>query len=74
MLSDNGQAYTIRDTRFFARRLGLQPCFTPVRSPQSNVISLAFVHTLKCDYVHVSPLPDAATALGRKPINGAFEV
>lgn len=63
MLSDNGSAYTARDTRIFARQLGLKPCFTPVRSPQSNGISEAFVHTLKRDYVHVSPLPDAPTAL-----------
>jgi putative transposase len=67
MLSDNGSAYTARDTRVFARQLGLKPCFTPVRSPQSNGISEAFVHTLKRDYVHVSPLPDAATALTSLP-------
>ena len=63
MLSDNGSAYTARETRTFARQLGLKPCFTPVRSPQSNGISEAFVHTLKRDYVRVSPLPDARTAL-----------
>ena len=63
MLSDNGSAYTTRETRTFARQLGLKPCFTPVRSPQSNGISEAFVHTLKRDYVCVSPLPDAPTAL-----------
>lgn len=63
MLSDNGSAYTARETRTFARQLGLKPCFTPVRSPQSNGISEAFVHTLKRDYVRVSPLPDAPTAL-----------
>ncbi len=63
MLSDNGSAYTARETRTFARQLGLKPCFTPVRSPQSNGISEAFVHTLKRDYVRVSPLPDALTAL-----------
>jgi len=67
MLSNNGSAYTARDTRVFARQLGLKPCFTPVRSPQSNGISEAFVHTLKRDYVHVSPLPDAATALTSLP-------
>lgn len=33
------------------------------RRPQSNGISEAFVHTLKRDYVRVSPLPDALTAL-----------
>ncbi|MEK9213382.1 DDE-type integrase/transposase/recombinase, partial [Sphingomonas sp. 2378] len=63
MLSDNGSAYTACETRTFARQLGLKPCFTPVRSPQSNGISEAFVHTLKRDYVRVSPLPDALTAL-----------
>lgn len=63
MLSDNGSAYTACETRTFARQLGLKPCFTPVRSPQSNGISEAFVHTLKRDYVRVSPLPDAPNAL-----------
>ena len=63
MLSDNGSAYTARETRVFARQLGLKPCFTPVRSPQSNGISEAFVHTLKRDYVRVSAIPDALTAL-----------
>jgi transposase InsO family protein len=56
-LSDNGSAFTARETRAFARQLGLKPCFTPVRSPQSNGISEVFVHTLKRDYVRVSPLP-----------------
>ena len=63
MLSDNGSPYTAKDTRIFARQLGLKPCFTPVRSPQSNGVSEAFVHTLKRDYVQVTPLPDAASAL-----------
>ena len=64
MLSDNGSAYTARETRIFARQLGLRPCFTPVRSPQSNGVSEAFVHTLKRDYVRVTPLPDAWSVLG----------
>lgn len=64
ILSDNGAPYTARETRIFARQLGLKPCFTPVQSPQSNGISEAFVNTLKRDYVHVSPLPDARTVLG----------
>ncbi len=64
MLTDNGSAYTAKDTRVFARQLGLRPCFTPLRSPQSNGVSEAFVHTLKRDYVQVTPLPDAASALG----------
>jgi transposase InsO family protein len=60
----NGAPYTARQTRIFARQLGLKPCFTPVQSPQSNGISEAFVNTLKRDYLHVSPLPDAETVLG----------
>lgn len=63
VLSDNGSAYTAKDTRVFARQLGLKPCFTPVRSPQSNGVSEAFAHTLKRDYVQVTPLPDAASTL-----------
>lgn len=62
MLSDNGSAYTARETRTLARQLGLKPCFTPVRNPQSDGISEAFVHTLKRDYIRISPLPDAPTA------------
>ena len=64
MLSDNGSPYIAKDTQIFARQLGLKPCFTPVRSPQSNGISEAFVKTLKRDYVQVTPLPDAQTVLG----------
>ena len=63
VLSDNGSAYTARETRIFARQLGLRPCFTPLRSPQSNGVSDAFVATLKRDYVQVTPLPDAASTL-----------
>lgn len=62
-LSDNGSPYTAKDTRDFAAALNLVPCFTPVRSPESNGISEAFVKTLKRDYVRVSPLPDAQAAL-----------
>ena len=64
MLSDNGPPYIAKETRIFARQLGLKPCFTPVQSPQSNGISEAFVKTLKRDYVQVTPLPDAQTVLG----------
>lgn len=41
--SDNGSAYTARETRLFAQALNLIPCFTPVASPQSNRMSEAFV-------------------------------
>jgi putative transposase len=63
-LSDNGSCYTAKDTRDFATALGLVPCFTPVRSPESNGMSEAFVKTLKRDYVRVIPLPDATPVLG----------
>lgn len=71
MLSDNGSPYIARDTRIFARQLGLNPCYTPVKSPQSNGVSEAFVNTLKRDYVNITPLPDAATVL--RLIAGWFE-
>ena len=71
MLTDNGSPYIARDTRIFARQLGLKPCFTPVKSPQRNGVSEAFVNTLKRDYVNITPLPDAATVLGL--IAGWFE-
>lgn len=71
MLSDNGSAYTARETRIFAAQLGLKPCFTPVASPESNGVAEAFVRTMKRDYVRISPLPDAAEAL--KLIAGWFE-
>ena len=71
MLTDNGSPYIAKDTRIFARQLGLKPCYTPVKSPQSNGISEAFVNTLKRDYVNITPLPDAATVLGL--ISGWFE-
>jgi len=63
-LSDNGSCYTAKDTRHFAAALGLVPCFTPVRSPESNGMSEAFVKTLKRDYVRITPLPDARTVIG----------
>lgn len=63
MLSDNGSPYIAKETQIFARQLGLKPCFTPIRSPQSNGISEAFVKTLKRDYVQVTPLPNAQTGL-----------
>jgi len=46
-LSDNGSAYTARETRLFAVALNLVPCFTPVASPQSNGMSESFVKTCR---------------------------
>lgn len=64
MLTDNGSPYIAKENQIFARQIGLKPCFTPVRSPQSNGISEAFVKTLKRDYVQITPLPDPETVLG----------
>ncbi|STX20911.1 insertion element IS2 transposase InsD [Klebsiella pneumoniae] len=35
-LTDNGSAYRAHETRAFARMLGLEPCTTAVRSPESR--------------------------------------
>jgi putative transposase len=70
-LSDNGSPYTAIETVDFAAALGLVPCFTPVRSPESNGIAEAFVKTFKRDYVRVNPLLDASTAL--QQIAGWFD-
>lgn len=64
-LSDNGSAYRAYETIEFAVRLGLVPCFTPVRSPQSNGMAEAFVKTFKRDYVYVHDRPDAQTVLSQ---------
>jgi putative transposase len=40
-----GSAYIARETRQIATALGLRLAFTPVRSPESNGISEAFVKT-----------------------------
>jgi putative transposase len=66
-LSDNGSAYVARDTLDTARALGLKPCFTPVRSPESNGVAEAFVNTFKRDYARLSILPDAVTFLTLLP-------
>jgi putative transposase len=64
-LSDNGSCYRANETIDFATQLGLVPCFTPVRSPQSNGMAEAFVKTFKRDYVYVHDRPDAQTVLSQ---------
>jgi hypothetical protein len=49
----------------------MDPCFTPVESPESNGMAEAFVKTFKRDYVRVNPIPDAATALPELPYRTA---
>ena len=66
-LTDNGSCFVARETRRFARKIGLLPRTTPLESPQSNGMAEAFVRTLKRDYVRVSTLPDAASVLRQLP-------
>jgi putative transposase len=58
-LTDNGSCFIAKDTRSLLIDIGMEPCSTPVRSPQSNGTAEAFVKTFKRDYVSVNPLPDA---------------
>jgi putative transposase len=66
-LADNGSAYTAKATLDTATALGLGLAFTPPRSPESNGIAEAFVKTLKRDYVRITVLPDAPSALALVP-------
>lgn len=54
-LTDNGSAYTVHETRQFARALNLEPCTTAVSSPQSNGMAERFVKTMKEDYIAFMP-------------------
>ena len=64
-LSDNGSIFAAYRTLEIAAALNLQPCFTPVESPESNGMAEAFVKTFKRDYVRVNLIPDARAALLR---------
>lgn len=64
-LSDNGSPYIAAETRALSRLIGLLPCTTPIRSPQSNGMAEAFVKTIKRDYARVRPCPDAATVIAQ---------
>lgn len=66
-LSDNGSGTIAADTKALAREIGLEPRTTPVRSPQSNGMAEAFVRTIKCDYVRVTPCSDARTVIAQLP-------
>ena len=66
-LSDNGSCYRAHETVSFAQTIGLAPCFTPVRSPQSNGMAESFVKTFKRDYVYVHDRPDAQSVLAQLP-------
>ena len=64
-MSDHGSCYRAHQTIDFAIGLGLVPCFTPLRSPQSNGMAESFVKTFKRDYGYVHARPDAQTVLSQ---------
>ena len=51
-LSDNGPEYASYILRNFLEKMGLVPCRTPCRSPQSNGVAEAFFGSFKRDYVY----------------------
>jgi putative transposase len=70
-LTDNGSAYIARDTRAFAREIGLEPVTTAIASPQSNGMAEAFVKTFKRDYADRMDRRDAPTLM--RQLGSAFE-
>jgi putative transposase len=70
-LTDNGSPYIARDTRSFAREIGLEPLTTALRSPQSNGMAEAFVKTFKRDYAARMDRSDAITVM--RQLSAAFE-
>ena len=70
-LAENGSCFTAHETVAFAHAIGLVPCFTPVRSPESNGLAEAFVKTFKRDDVRLHPRPDAATVMAE--LNSWFD-
>ncbi len=64
-LSDNGPEYTSHRFRPFVRAMGLLPCHTPRRSPESNGLAEAFFGSFKRDYVYQACL-ETVEAVGRQ--------
>ncbi len=60
-LSDNGPEYTSHRCRPWVRAMGLIPCHTPRRSPESNGLAEAFFGSFKRDYVYQSCLETVET-------------
>lgn len=67
-LSDNAPAYIARETRNFAKMMGMDVCTTPYYSPESNGMAESFVKTSKRDYVHMNILTDARTVMQQLPV------
>jgi putative transposase len=67
-LTDNGSCFIAKDTKSLLMDIGMEPCTTPVRSPQSNGMAEAFIKIFKRDYVSVNPIPDAETVIAQLPL------
>jgi len=65
-LTDNGPEFK-RKFQIFLTTMGLIPCHTPCRSPESNGVVEAFFGTLKRDYVSQSGLDTRADILRQLP-------
>jgi len=70
-LTNNGSPYIARDTRSFARAIGLEPLTTAIASSQSNGTAEAFVKTFNRDYPDRMDRRDALTVL--RQLDTAFE-
>ncbi len=51
-LTDNGSCFIAKDTKSLLCDIGMEPCSTPVRSPQSNGMAEAFVKTFRSSRAH----------------------
>jgi transposase InsO family protein len=69
-LSDNGSIFAAYKTIDIALALNLEPCFTPVESPESNGMAEAFVKTFKRDMSESDPRRRNGARSDRAPDGG----
>lgn len=62
-LRDNESIFAAHKRVETAMAFNLEPCFTPVESTGRSGMAETFVKTLERDYVRITALPDADTAL-----------
>jgi putative transposase len=67
LLSDNGPEFTSHRFKPIVEALGLVPCHTPVRSPESNGLAEAFFGSFKRDYVYQSCLETLEAVAAQVP-------
>jgi putative transposase len=66
-LSDNGPEYTSHQFRPIVREMGLIPCHTPRRSPESNGLAEAFFGNFKPGYVYQACLETSEKVMRQLP-------